>query len=160
VRLTELSRAVSEIANMRPDPHAPYVGISAFAHKGGVHVAAVEKVAASYEHIAPERVGNLRKVVVSELAGRVNVRGRAQGVGLDGAGGEAALLGRVKALENRGYQFEAAEGTFELLVRRSQAGYEAPFELLDVVVIGERRRGHGEMFSEATVKLKVGETIV
>jgi len=160
-RLTELSRAVSEIANMRPDPHAPYVGVSAFAHKGGVHVAAVEKVAQSYEHISPERVGNLRKVVVSELSGRVNVRVRAQEIGLDVTGVvEASVLARIKDLENRGYQFEAAEGTFELLVRRNQQGYAAPFELLDVVVIGERRRGHGEMFSEATVKLRVGAQVV
>jgi len=160
VRLTELSRAVSEIANMRPDPHAPYVGVSAFAHKGGVHVAAVEKVAASYEHIPPERVGNLRKVVVSELSGRVNVRVRAAEMGLDAQGTEPAVLARVKELESKGYQFEAAEGSFELLVRRSQAGYVRPFEILDVVVIAERRGGEGEMFAEATVKLKVGERVV
>jgi 2-isopropylmalate synthase len=159
-RLTELSRAVSEIANTRPDPHAPYVGVSAFAHKGGVHVAAVEKVAESYEHISPERVGNRRKVVVSELAGRVNVRVRAADLGLDVKGTEPAVLLRVKELESRGYQFEAAEGSFELLVRRSRPGYVPPFEILDVVVIAERRRGHGEMFAEATVKLKVGETVV
>jgi 2-isopropylmalate synthase len=159
-RLTELSRAVSEIANLNPDPHAPYVGVSAFAHKGGVHVAAVEKVAASYEHIAPERVGNLRKVVVSELSGRVNVRLRAAEMGLDVQGGEPAVLARIKDLESKGYQFEAAEGTFELLVRRSRADYVRPFDLLDVVVIAERRQGHGEMFSEATVKLKVGDTLV
>jgi 2-isopropylmalate synthase len=160
VRLTELSRAVSEIANMRPDPHAPYVGVSAFAHKGGVHVAAVEKVTASYEHIPPERVGNLRKVVVSELSGRVNVRVRAADLGVDAGGAEPAVLARVKDLESRGYQFEAAEGSFELLVRRSRPDYVRPFEILDVVVIAERRRGHGEMFSEATVKLRVGEKAV
>src|SRR5262245_28393143 len=159
-RLTELSRTVSEIANTRPDPHAPYVGASAFAHKGGVHVAAVEKVAESYEHIPPERVGNRRKVVVSELAGRVNVRVRAADLGLDVRGAEPAVLVRVKELESRGYQFEAAEGSFELLVRRSRPDYAPPFEILDLVVIAERRRGHGEMFSEATVKLKVGETVV
>ena len=155
-RLTDLSRVVSEIANMNPNPHAPYVGVSAFAHKGGVHVAAVEKVAASYEHIPPERVGNLRKVVVSELSGRVNVRVRAAEMGLDVGGEEAALLARVKERENRGHQFEAAEGSFELLVRRSQPGYTPPFEVQDVVVIAERRRGRDEMFAEATVKLKVG----
>jgi 2-isopropylmalate synthase len=159
-RLTELSRAVSEIANLNPDPHAPYVGISAFAHKGGVHVAAVEKVAASYEHIPPERVGNLRKVVVSELSGRVNVRVRAAEMGLDVTGAEPAVLARIKDLESKGYQFEAAEGTFELLVRRSRPDYVRPFDLLDVVVIAERRQGHGEMFSEATVKLKVGDILV
>jgi 2-isopropylmalate synthase len=159
-RLTELSRAVAEIANMRPDPHAPYVGASAFAHKGGVHVAAVEKVAASYEHVPPERVGNLRKVVVSELSGRVNVRLRAAEMGLDVEGAEPQILARIKERESRGYQFEAAEGSFELLVRRSRPGYRPPFEILDVVVIAERRRGHGEMFSEATVKLRAGSRVV
>ena len=159
-RLTELSRAVAEIANMRPDPHAPYVGVSAFAHKGGVHVAAVEKVTQSYEHVPPEQVGNLRRVVVSELSGRVNVRVRAAEMGLDVRGAEPAVLARVKELESRGYQFEAAEGSFELLVRRSRPGYAPPFEILDVVVIAERRQGHGEMFAEATVKLRIGSTSV
>jgi 2-isopropylmalate synthase len=158
-RLTELSRTVSEIANIRPRAHAPYVGASAFAHKGGAHVAAVEKVTASYEHIAPERVGNRRKIVVSELSGRGNVRMRANELGVEVAGAEREVLKRVKELENEGYQFEAAEGSFELLVRRSQPGYVAPFEVLDVVVISERRRG-SEMFTEATVKLKVGDELV
>ena len=159
-RLTELSRAVSEIANIRPRAHAPYVGRSAFAHKGGVHVAAVEKVTASYEHIAPERVGNRRHIVVSELSGRGNVRLRASELGVDAQGQRAAVVvKRIKELESQGYQFEAAEGSFELLVRRSQPGYVAPFEVLDVVVISERRRGN-EMFAEATVKLKVGDEVV
>jgi 2-isopropylmalate synthase len=117
-------------------------------------------VAASYEHIPPERVGNLRKVVVSELSGRVNVRVRAADLGVDVLGAEAAVLARIKQLENGGYQFEAAEGSFELIVRRSRPDYAPPFELLDVVVIAERRRGHGEMFAEATVKLKVGPRVV
>ena len=153
-RLTELSRAASEIANIRPRAHAPYVGSSAFAHKGGAHVAAVEKLSASYEHIAPEAVGNTRKVVVSELAGRGNVRVVARELGLDMRGYEPALLARVKEMESQGYQFEAAEGSFELMVRRSQPGYREPFEVLDVVVISERRRA-SETFVEATVKLKV-----
>jgi 2-isopropylmalate synthase len=158
-RLTELSRAVAETSNMRPDPYAPYVGASAFAHKGGVHAAAVEKIAASYEHVDPRRVGNLRKVVVSELSGRVNLRLRAAEIGVALNGAEALLL-RVKQLENRGYQFEAADGSLELLLRRAASGYAAPFEVIDVVVIAERRRGHGAMFSEATVKLRVGEQVV
>jgi 2-isopropylmalate synthase len=158
-RLTELSRTVSEIANIRPRAHAPYVGASAFAHKGGAHVAAIEKVTASYEHIAPERVGNRRKVVVSELSGRGNVRLRGGELGVDAAGNERAVVTRIKDLESRGYQFEAAEGSFELLLRRSKPGYVAPFEVLDVVVISERRRGNS-MFAEATVKLKVGEEVV
>jgi 2-isopropylmalate synthase len=155
-RLSEVSQFVAAVANLNPDTHAPYVGHSAFAHKGGVHVAAVEKVAASYEHIPPERVGNRRKVVVSELAGRGNIRIRAQELGLELRGNERDLVTRIKELENQGYQFEAADGSFELLVRRDKPGYVAPFDVLDVVVISERRRG-SEMFVEATVKLKVGD---
>jgi 2-isopropylmalate synthase len=158
-RLTELSRAVSEIANIRPRAHAPYVGHSAFAHKGGMHVAAIEKLPASYEHIVPERVGNRRHVVVSELSGRGNVRMRASELGIDVQGSERTVLERVKELESQGYQFEAAEGSFELLSRRSHPGYVAPFEVLDVVVISERRRGN-TMFAEATVKLKIGDEVV
>lgn len=158
-RLTELSRAVSEIANIRPRAHAPYVGASAFAHKGGAHVAAVEKLAQTYEHIAPDKVGNQRKIVVSELSGRGNIRLRAVELGADVRGLEKELLARVKELENQGYQFEAAEGSFELLARKSKDGYAAPFEILDVVVISERRRGN-DMFVEATVKLKVDSEVV
>jgi 2-isopropylmalate synthase len=158
-KLTELSRAVSEIANVRSRAHAPYVGSSAFAHKGGVHVAAVEKVTSSYEHIAPERVGNSRKIVVSELSGRGNVRLRAGELGVDAQGSESQVVGKIKELESRGYQFEAAEGSFELLVRRTKPGYVAPFEVIDVVALSDRRRG-SEMFAEATVKLRVGDAIM
>jgi 2-isopropylmalate synthase len=139
--LTDLSRTISEIVNMRPNDHAAYVGQCAFAHKGGVHVAAVEKVASSYEHIPPERVGNRRKVVVSELSGRGNVRIRAQELGLELRGNEKDLLARIKELENQGYQFEAAEGSFELLVRRADPGYVSPFELIDVISLAEQRQG-------------------
>jgi 2-isopropylmalate synthase len=158
-RLTELSRTVSEIANIRPRAHAPYVGRSAFAHKGGAHVSAVEKVTSSYEHIAPERVGNRRHIVVSELSGRGNIRMRANELGVDAQGSERELMVRIKELENQGYQFEAADGSFELLTRRYQPEYVAPFEVLDVVVISEQRRGNS-MFAEATVKVRIGDEIV
>ena len=158
-RLTDLSRTVSEIANIRPRAHAPYVGASAFAHKGGAHVAAVEKITHSYEHIAPDQVGNRRKIVVSELSGRGNVRMRAAEIGAELGGQDQEVLTRVKDLENRGYQFEAAEGSFELLIRKQRPGYKAPFELIDIVAISERRRGN-QMFSEATVKLQIGEAVV
>ncbi|MBN2369972.1 MAG: citramalate synthase [Vicinamibacteria bacterium] len=158
-QLTELSRTVSEIANMRPDPHAPYVGVSAFAHKGGVHVAAVERVAESYEHVPPEKVGNLRHVVISELSGRGNVRVRAAELGLATNGVEQELVARIKDKENVGYQYEAAGGSFELLVRRSRPDYAPPFEVHDVVLISERRYGH-ETFVEATVKLRVDGEIL
>jgi 2-isopropylmalate synthase len=158
-RLTELSRTVSEVANLAPDAHAPYVGFSAFAHKGGVHVAAVEKVTESYEHVRPESVGNRRHVVVSELSGRVNVRVLAAQLGLEARGHEKELVSRIKDLENDGHQFEAAQGSFELLVRRGQPAYRRPFELLDVMVVAERR-GDLAMRTEATVRLRVGDEVV
>jgi 2-isopropylmalate synthase len=157
--LTELSRAVTEIVNMRPNDHAPYVGLCAFAHKGGVHVAAVEKVSSSYEHIPPERVGNRRKVVVSELAGRGNIRMRAQELGLEVRGNERDLVNRIKELENQGYQFEAAEGSFELLVRRADPAYVKPFELIDVISLAEQRQGR-EMLAEAIIKVRVNGEVV
>ena len=100
-------------------------------------------------HVSPERVGNRRHIVVSELAGRGNVRMRSNELGVDVQGNERVLLEKVKELESQGYQFEAAEGSFELLGRRNAPGYRAPFEVLDVVVISERRRGNS-MFAEAT----------
>ena len=159
-KLTELSRGISETANIRPRAHAPYVGKSAFAHKGGMHVAAVEKLAETYEHVTPESVGNKRKIVVSELSGKGNIRVLAKELtGDDMRGEETPFVQKIKELEHQGYQFEAAEGSFELLLRQSKDDYKAPFEVWDVVVITEKRRGI-EMFSEATIKLKVGEEIV
>jgi 2-isopropylmalate synthase len=158
-RLTEVSHYVAEIANINPDTHAPYVGRSAFAHKGGIHVAAIAKVAASYQHIEPELVGNQLRVVVSELAGRGNVRMRAEALGLTLNGNERAVLQRIKELESGGFQFEAAEGSFEMLVRRAAPDYYPPFELLDFTVIVEKR-GANDMMSQATVKLRVGGEVM
>jgi 2-isopropylmalate synthase len=157
-RLTEVSRTASEIANLRPRAHAPYVGASAFAHKAGAHVAAVAKSPITFEHIPPEKVGNSRRIVVSELSGRGNIRVRAAELGVQLRGNEADLVARIKELENQGYQFEAADGSLELMLRRTQPGYSEPFEVLDVVVISQRRSG-GDMFIEATVKLKVGDEV-
>jgi 2-isopropylmalate synthase len=157
-RLTEISRTASEIANLRPRAHAPYVGASAFAHKAGAHVAAVAKSPVTFEHIPPETVGNGRRIIVSELSGRGNIRMRAAELGVELRGNEADLVARIKDLENQGYQFEAAEGSLELMLRRTQPGYSEPFEVLDVVVISERRSG-SEMFIEATVKIKVGDEV-
>jgi 2-isopropylmalate synthase len=157
-RLTEVSRTASEIANLRPRAHAPYVGASAFAHKAGAHVAAVAKSPVTFEHIPPEMVGNDRRIVVSELSGRGNIRVRAAELGVELRGNEADLVARIKELENQGYQFEAADGSLELMLRRTQPGYSEPFEVLDVVVISQRRSS-SDMFVEATVKLKVGDEI-
>jgi 2-isopropylmalate synthase len=157
-RLTEVSRTASEIANLRPRAHAPYVGASAFAHKAGAHVAAVAKSPVTFEHIPPEKVGNSRRIVVSELSGRGNIRARAAELGVELRGNETDLVARIKQLENQGYQFEAADGSFELMLRRTQPGYSEPFEVLDVVVISQRRSS-SDMFVEATVKIKVGDEI-
>jgi 2-isopropylmalate synthase len=159
-RLSEISHYVAEVANQHPDPHAPYVGRSAFAHKGGIHVAAIAKVPESYQHVEPGLVGNACRVVVSEVAGRRNVRVRARELGLaSGDDGEAAVLQRIKELEHRGFQFEAAEGSFEMLLRRKDPNYRAPFVLDDFTVIAEKRGGDG-IRAQATVKLRVGDEVM
>ncbi|HLV79889.1 MAG TPA: citramalate synthase [Chthonomonadaceae bacterium] len=154
-RLSEVAHFVAEVANLNPDPHAPYVGASAFAHKGGIHVAAVAKVSESYQHIDPALVGNEMRVVVSELSGRGNVRMRAEALGLPLNGNEQIVLQKIKALENEGFQFEAAEGSFEMLVRRACPDYAPPFTLLDFTVLAEKRGANPPM-CQATVKLRVG----
>jgi 2-isopropylmalate synthase len=154
-RLTEVAHYVAAVANQAPDPHAPYVGRSAFAHKGGIHVAAIAKVPESYRHVDPEEVGNVTRVVVSEVAGRRNVRLRARELGLTAPGSETAVLQRIKELEHQGFQFEAAEGSFEMLLRRSAPDYRPPFVLDDFTVIVEKRGGGG-IRAQATVKLRVG----
>jgi 2-isopropylmalate synthase len=158
-RLREVSHFVAAVANLNPDAHAPYVGRSAFAHKGGIHVAAIAKVPESYQHIDPVLVGNELRVVVSEVAGRRNVRLKAEALGLAAAGSEADVLRRIKELEHRGFQFEAAEGSFEMLLRRAAPGYRPPFELLEFTVIVEKRGGQ-DVAAQATVKLRVGEEIM
>ncbi|HEX6070541.1 MAG TPA: citramalate synthase, partial [Longimicrobiaceae bacterium] len=158
-RLTEVSHLVADLVNLNPDAHAPYVGRSAFAHKGGIHVAAVHKLASSYEHIDPTLVGNQTRVVVSELAGRRNVKMRAEALGLDLEGRDRAVLQKVKELENQGFQFEAADGSFEMLVRRSSPDYVPPFELLDYHVMVDRQ-GDGDPRVHAMIKLKVGSDVM
>ncbi|MBA3944744.1 MAG: citramalate synthase [Herpetosiphonaceae bacterium] len=157
--LTELARFVAAIANLAPDDHAAYVGHSAFAHKGGIHVAAIAKVESSYQHVDPTIVGNVRRVVVSELSGRVNMRLRAAELGVGVEVGEQALLQKVKQMESRGFQYEAAEGSFELLIRRAAPDYAPPFTMLDAMVVVEQRDGR-PMLSEATVKLRVNGEVV
>ncbi len=153
--LTDLSRYVAEIVNIAPDDHQPYVGRSAFAHKGGVHGAAVARAAGTYQHIEPERVGNVMRYVVSELAGKANTQLRAEQLGqqLDDVDPKALSL-VIKQMEADGLAFEGAEASFELLVRRHKAGYVRPFELCDFTVVVEQRGG-AELLSEATVKVEV-----
>jgi 2-isopropylmalate synthase len=160
--LTETARYVSELANLRLDPHQPYVGRSAFAHKGGMHVNALVKCEESYQHVEPSLLGNRKRVVVSELSGKSNIAYRAQDLGLELEGGSEQtrrVLQHIKELENQGYQFEGAEGSVELLIRRAQQGYEPPFELLDFHVL-VRNSHNGNMAAEATVKVRVGDRVM
>jgi 2-isopropylmalate synthase len=151
--LTDVAHFVAEVANLAPDEHLPYVGKSAFAHKGGIHVAAMRRNVASYQHIVPELVGNAQRVVVSELSGRGNLLSKAEEYGL-AAGDVGSVLEEIKALEAKGFSFEAAEASVALLMRRGEQGYRPPFELVDFLVNVEHRTGRG-IFSEAMVKVKV-----
>ena len=156
--LTEVSRYVSSRANLSHDPHQPYVGYSAFAHKGGMHVNAMLKCEKSFQHISPALVGNQQRVVVSELAGRSNILYKVEEMGLDvDVDKEQArsLISTIKEMEHRGFQFEGAEASVELLIRRSQPGYVAPFELIDFHIL-VRDKENGIMSSEAVVKIRVG----
>jgi 2-isopropylmalate synthase len=157
--LTELSRYVYEIANMHFRINQPFVGPSAFAHKGGMHVHAVNRAAHSYEHIAPESVGNTRRVLVSELSGRSNIAALTSKAGIEA---DSALMERVLKqvvdLENQGYQFEAAEASFDLLVQRAAGTFKPHFELLHYRVDVETDIA-GETTTEATVKLRIGNEV-
>jgi 2-isopropylmalate synthase len=159
--LTELSRSVAEIANQVPNDYQPYVGRSAFAHKGGVHGAAVAKVERSYQHVDPTAVGNVGRLVVSELGGRANtaIRARQLGHELDGVLDARELSRLIKQLEHEGLAFEGAEASFELLIRRNTPGYAAPFRIVDYTCLVEQRAGR-ELLAEATVKVEVAGEVL
>jgi len=159
--LHSASAYVAELLNLPPDPDAPYVGRNAFAHKGGLHVAGVSADPATFEHIAPELVGNRREVLVSELSGRGTVQSRAREAGIELDDEAAArLIERVKDLEHQGYHFEAADGSFELLMRRETGTLEELFTLESWRVIVERRPD-GQLVTEATIKIWIdGERFV
>jgi 2-isopropylmalate synthase len=155
--LAESSRLISEVVNLAPDDHAPFVGLSAFAHKGGIHVSAVERNPLTYEHIQPELVGNLRRIVISDQAGLSNVLAKARSFGIDLDKQDPKcrqILQHLKTLENEGYQFEAAEASFELLMREALGQRQPFFALKDCHV-------HCDMLSEnesrslATVKVSI-----
>ncbi len=136
-------------------------GSSAFAHKGGIHVAAMRRNATSYQHVPPEVVGNRSRVVVSELSGRGNLVSKAEELGIALGPGDAAggVLAEIKALEAKGFSFEAAEASVALLMKRLEPGYSAPFQLIDFLVNVEHRAGRG-LFAEAMVKVRVdGEVL-
>ncbi len=159
-RLTELSHFVDEVANITPNDHQPYVGKSAFAHKGGVHVAAMRRSAQSYQHVVPETVGNKSRVVVSDLSGRGNLLSKAEEHGLEVEGEEVIpVLNEIKELEARGFSFEAAEASVAMMLKRQEMYYKPPFELIDFFVNVEHRAGRG-IFAEAMVKVRVNGEVL
>jgi 2-isopropylmalate synthase len=158
--LYEVSHFIAEVANLAPDEHMAYVGRSAFAHKGGIHVAAMRRTPRSYQHINPIKVGNQMRVVVSELSGRGNLLSKAEELGLevDEEVDVSSVVREIKELESRGFSFEVADASVELMLRRQVDGYKSPFELVDYAVMVEHRQGRGT-FAEATVKVKVEDEL-
>ncbi|MBI2858346.1 MAG: citramalate synthase [Chloroflexi bacterium] len=168
-RLTDASRYIGELANLVPDTHLPYVGSSAFAHKAGLHVSGMMKCWDAYQHIDPARVGNVPKVVVSELSGRQNIVYKAREMGIrfsDGSDQVRRVLDRIKELESRGFQYEGAEASFDLLLRRASPDYKPLFDLVDFMIVVEKRRrlpsagSSEEVLAEATVKVKVDSVVM
>ncbi len=156
--LRDVSRFVSELANRKPWDAQPYVGDSAFAHKGGMHVSAVLKHPETYEHVDPTTVGNHRRVLVSELAGKSNIVWKAREFGIDidqDTPDSRRILDRLKQLEDEGFQFEGAEASFELLMERALGRHRPYFELDAYRVIVEEESGDGEPVAEATVRVRV-----
>jgi 2-isopropylmalate synthase len=163
-RLTDTSRFVAETANLSPDPFSPYVGSSAFSHKAGYHVDGLAKWEQAYQHVDPGLVGNRKRAVISELSGRDNIVFKAKELGISIPSEKSAiqaLLSQVKQAESRGYQYENAEASFELLLHRATPGYRVPFELVDFMVLVETRRrapvrNHlDETLAEAMIKVRV-----
>jgi len=151
--LTPTAHYIDELLNFTPDPDQPYVGRNAFAHKGGMHVAGVNADPATFEHVEPEVVGNRRELLISELSGKGTVHARARDAGISLGDDEAArVVDRVKELEHRGYHFEAADGSFELLLRKETGEYEPLFRLESWRVIAEKRED-GRVQTEATIKI-------
>lgn len=156
--LTEVSHFVAETVNVSPYPHQPYVGASAFAHKGGLHASATDRLAGAYEHIDPAAVGNLARVVVSELAGRASLTMKAKELGIDLTGDPAKVaevLDAVKEMEHHGYSFETADASLELMLRKKTGSYRPFFKLESFRCIMEKRED-GRVMTEATIKLWVG----
>ncbi len=160
--LKDVSGFVTEIANLMPNKHQPYVGDSAFAHKGGVHIHAVLKNASTYEHVDPAKVGNRQRMLVSDYAGRSGILEKIEAYGITLSKDHAKvqeLIDTLKERENEGYQFEGAEGSFELLMRKAMGTHKAAFQLLGFRVIVEKKQEDGAPLSEATVMVKVGGAV-
>jgi 2-isopropylmalate synthase len=154
--LTATAHLVDEICNLSPDPDQPFVGRNAFAHKGGMHAAGIQADARTFEHMEPEAVGNSREILISELAGKGSVMSRAAGAGieLDDASARRAIE-QIKEHEHRGYHYEAADASFELLIRKESGSYEPLFTLESFRVVTEKR-ADGRVETEATIKLWAG----
>ena len=155
--LSEVSHVVAEVCNMRPDDHQPFVGGSAFAHKGGVHIHAVLKNSQTYEHVDPALVGNRQRLLISEMGGKTTIQSRAKMLNLDPEADPEkakAFLKTVQELESKGYHFEAAEGSLELLMRRTYKHFKNSFDLQKFSVIVEKETD-GTLTSQATIKVKV-----
>jgi len=162
-QLTDLAHWVSEVANLPPDPTAPFVGRSAFAHKGGVHVNAVLKNPKSYEHIDPSKVGNKRRFLISELSGTSTIVSKVKELNIDidrDSPLAKMILEQITHLENEGYYFEGAEASFELLVRHALGQDTKLFDLIGLRVIIEKLGDKEETITEATLKLKIGDNVV
>ena len=159
VHLTELSHYVSEVANIPPLNQRPFAGKSAFAHKGGIHVSAIQKNPRAYEHMEPELIGNHRRVIVSDLSGKSNIeyKAREMGIKIDSKGSDSKrIVEKIKAMEDRGYKFDAAEGSLELLMKKASGQFEEPFALESFRVTIEKDKS-GASSSHATIKISVGD---
>ncbi|ANA40244.1 MULTISPECIES: citramalate synthase [Geobacter] len=161
-KLRDLSRFVYELANLSPNKHQAYVGNSAFAHKGGVHVSAIQRHPETYEHLRPELVGNMTRVLVSDLSGRSNILAKAEEFNIKMDSKDPVtleILENIKEMENRGYQFEGAEASFELLMKRALGTHRKFFSVIGFRVIDEKRHEDQKPLSEATIMVKVGGKI-
>jgi len=157
-QLTNLSYYVGDVANVRPLPFRPFVGRSAFTHKGGIHVNAVAKNPQAYEHIRPEWVGNRQRVLVSELAGKSNIDVKAKELGIDLGGDDAKsrkIVREIKRLENEGFQYDAAEGSLALLMKKITGAFSEPFTLQCFSVTNGKTRNNPSL-CQATIKISVG----
>ena len=168
-KLTDVSRFVSETANLTPDPFSPYVGTSAFSHKAGYHVDGLAKWEQAYQHVDPALIGNRKRAVISELSGKDNIIFKAKELGINLPSDKSViqkLLTQIKQAESRGYQYENAEASFELLLYHSLPDYQPPFELVDFMVLVETRRrapvrNHLEdTLAEAMIKVRVGGEVI
>lgn len=166
-KLTEASRFVSELGNVTHNKYQPYVGQAAFAHKGGIHVSAVKRNPLTYEHIVPERVGNVRRILISDQAGRSSILHKAKKFGIDLASHDplvSSILKKLKELETQGFQYEGADASFELLMRKALGTRKEYFRLLSFRVISQKETAgngsEGKIMEEATIRLEVGGEVV